>query len=137
MRKAQLGPFEVSVVGLGTNNFGWFIEEPQAVAVVDAALDAGVTFFDTADIYPPVAGRYGDSERMLGKALGARRDGVIVATKFGHDVGAGEEHRGSARYVKAACEASLARLGVDRIDLYQHHTPDPSTPIEETVAGAK
>jgi aryl-alcohol dehydrogenase-like predicted oxidoreductase len=128
----------VSVVGLGCNNLGRAntVTESQegTDAVVHAALDAGVTLFDVADTYGREPGL---SETMLGKALGARRDDVVVATKFGMDMrGANGEDfgaRGSRRYVIRAAEASLRRLGTDYIDLYQFHTPDPLTPIEETL----
>ncbi|MDN5892709.1 MAG: aldo/keto reductase [Nocardioides sp.] len=120
----------VSVVGVGCNAFGSRIDAEQTQAVVDAALDHGITLFDTADSYGD-----GASEELLGRALGSRREDVIVATKFGmgdhHD-----EHwgaHGSRRYVRRAVEASLRRLGTDHIDLYQLHRPDPITPIEETL----
>jgi len=126
-RSLGVGGPEVSVVGLGCNNFGRRNDEPAARAVVDAALDVGVTLFDTADVYGD-----GDSERFLGAALGTRRDDVVVATKFGGRM----EGRGggSAAHVRRAVEASLERLGTDRIDLYQYHSPDGVTPIEETLA---
>jgi aryl-alcohol dehydrogenase-like predicted oxidoreductase len=128
----------VSVVGLGCNNLGRAntVTESQegTDAVVHAALDAGVTFFDVADAYGREPGL---SETMLGKALGSRRDDAVVATKFGMDMrGAnGSDHgaRGSRRYIIRAAESSLRRLGTDWIDLYQFHTPDPLTPIEETL----
>ncbi|MFT4228572.1 aldo/keto reductase [Micropruina sp.] len=120
----------VSVVGVGCNAFGARIDYDQTKAVVDAALDAGISLFDTADSYAD-----GVSEEYLGRALGARREDVIVATKFGmgdHDA----EHfgaHGGRRYIRRAVEASLRRLGTDYIDLYQLHRPDPITPIEETL----
>ncbi len=120
----------VSVVGVGCNAFGARIDLDRTKAVVDAALDSGITFFDTADSYAD-----GASEEFLGRALGARRDDVVVATKFGmgdHDA----EHfgaHGGRRYVRRAVEASLRRLGTDHIDLYQLHRPDSITPIEETL----
>ncbi|HVF33219.1 MAG TPA: aldo/keto reductase [Acidimicrobiales bacterium] len=122
-----LGRLTVSLVGLGCNNFGMRIDQERTQAVVDAALDAGITLFDTADIYGGTR-----SEVFLGQALGAHRDEVVVATKFGGPIGEG---KGGARpaYVKEACEASLQRLGTDRIDLYQLHFPDDSTPIEDTL----
>jgi len=121
----------VSVAGLGCNNFGMRIDAEATDAVVHAALDLGVTFFDTADIY----GGRGRSEELLGQALGARRDEVVLATKFGNPMGDGPYERGaSRRYVCQAVEASLRRLGTDRIDLYQQHVPDPGTPIDETLA---
>ncbi|GAA2897783.1 oxidoreductase [Actinoplanes cyaneus] len=124
----------VSVVGIGCNNFGRKLDEDGTREVVDAAIDAGITLFDTADIYGTP---HGASEELLGAALKGRRDEVVLATKFGmnmeglngRDFGA----RGSRRYVVRAVEASLRRLETDYIDLYQLHEPDPSTPIEETL----
>jgi aryl-alcohol dehydrogenase-like predicted oxidoreductase len=131
MRRRQLGAsgLTVSVVGLGTNNFGSRMPDDAVAATVTAALDAGITLFDTADIY----GR-GRSEELLGAALHGRREQAVVATKFGMDMGDGETARGSRRYVRRAVEASLRRLGTDWIDLYQLHAPDANTPIDETVA---
>jgi aryl-alcohol dehydrogenase-like predicted oxidoreductase len=121
---------KVSVVGLGCNNFGMVIDAEQTRAVVHRALEAGVTLFDTADIY----GNRGGSEQMLGKALGERRQQVIVATKFGMAMGDGPYLKGASRsYIVAAAEASLKRLGTDYIDLYQIHFPDPETPQHETL----
>jgi aryl-alcohol dehydrogenase-like predicted oxidoreductase len=130
MRTRQLGTggTEVSVVGLGCNNFGMRVDLEGTRAVVDAALDAGVTLFDTADIY----GNKGGSEEFLGEVLEGRRDRVILATKFGGDMGDGEKARGSRAYIHKAIEASLARLRTDYVDLYQYHTPDNVTPFEET-----
>jgi aryl-alcohol dehydrogenase-like predicted oxidoreductase len=128
----------VSTAGLGVNNFGWRIGPDESTAVVDAALEAGVTFFDTADVYGG-PGKRGLSEQYLGDALQGRRDGVVVATKFGMDMD-GEsgslvgEPRASRRYIRSAVENSLRRLQTDRIDLLQLHEPDESTPIEETLA---
>src|SRR5919112_4501580 len=129
----------VSVVGLGCNNLGRAntVTESQegTDAVVHAALDAGVTLFDVADSYGREPGL---SETMLGKALGNRRADVVVATKFGMDMkgasGADFGARGSRRYVVQAVEASLRRLDTEWIDLYQFHTPDPLTPIDETLS---
>jgi len=129
----------VSTTGLGCNNLGRAhtasATAQGARAVVDAALDAGITFFDVADIYGAPAGR---SEELLGTALGTRRPEVIVATKFGMDAqganGPDFGARGSRRYIRAAVEASLRRLNTDWIDLYQLHEPDPLTPLDETVA---
>jgi aryl-alcohol dehydrogenase-like predicted oxidoreductase len=122
----------VSATGIGCNAFGTRIDLDRTRAVVDAAFEHGVTLFDTADSY----GR-GQSEELLGTALVGRRDEVIVATKFGMDMGGvnGDDggRRGSAAYVRTAVEASLRRLRTDHIDLYQLHTPDPATPIEETL----
>ncbi|QOC95148.1 aldo/keto reductase [Micromonospora craniellae] len=125
----------VSVVGIGCNNFGRKLELDGTRAVVDAALDVGINFFDTADIYGEP---YGASETQLGAALKGRRDDVVVATKFGMSMGGDNGRdfgvRGSRRYVIRAVEASLRRLDTDYIDLYQLHEPDPGTPIEETLA---
>jgi aryl-alcohol dehydrogenase-like predicted oxidoreductase len=121
------GP-EVSVVGLGCNNFGMRVDLDGTRAVVEAALDAGVTLFDTADIY----GGKGGSESFLGEVLEGRRDRVVLATKFGGDMGDGTEARGSRDYIRKAVEGSLQRLRTDRIDLYQYHTPDELTPFAET-----
>jgi aryl-alcohol dehydrogenase-like predicted oxidoreductase len=138
-RRLGASGLTVSAVGLGCNNLGrpgtaTFTQEGTD-AVVHAALDAGVTLFDTADSYGAEPGL---SENRLGKALGARRDDVVVATKFGMDMqgASGRDFgaRGSRRYIVAAAEASLRRLGTDYIDLYQFHTPDPRTPIEETLS---
>ena len=129
MRTRNLGPLYVSVVGLGCNNFGGRIDEAATRAVVDAALDAGVTFFDTADIY----GNKGGSEELLGRVLQGRRDDVVLATKFGKEMGDGAERRGSRSYIRAALEASLRRLQTERVDLYQHHEEDTETPLEETI----
>ena len=127
----------VSVVGLGCNNFGrpGTLTEEQAgtTAVVHAALDSGVTFFDTADIYGK---EFGLSERMLGVALRGRRDEAVIATKFGHQPMAPDfdgAPKGSRAYIRTAVEQSLTRLGIETIDLYQLHTPDPQTPIAETL----
>jgi aryl-alcohol dehydrogenase-like predicted oxidoreductase len=121
---------KVSVVGLGCNNFGMRIDAEAARAVVNAALEEGITLFDTADIY----GGRGASEEMLGKALGNRRTEIILATKFGMPFGKGPYlHGGSRRYICASVEGSLKRLGTDYIDLYQIHQPDPETPQEESL----
>src|SRR5579872_2598523 len=127
MEMRHIGPLEVSTIGLGCNNFGWRIDAAQTTEVVHAALEGGITFFDTADIY---GGTH--SEEFLGRALGARRNDVIIATKFGMKV---DERRQGARpeYVRRAAEDSLRRLGTDRIDLYQLHRPDPSVPIADTL----
>jgi aryl-alcohol dehydrogenase-like predicted oxidoreductase len=131
MRTRRLGSsdLEVTVVGLGCNNFGGRIDEPAARAVIDAALDAGVTFFDTADVY----GNRGGSEEIIGRALAGRRDQVVLATKFGHDLGDGETARATRAYIRKAVESSLGRLRTDRIDLYQYHRPDGVTPLAETL----
>jgi aryl-alcohol dehydrogenase-like predicted oxidoreductase len=126
-RLGREGP-EVSVVGLGCNNFGMRVDLEGTRAVVDAALDAGVTLLDTADIY----GGAGRSESFLGEVLEGRRDRVVLATKFGGDMGDGTEARGSHAYIHKAIDASLQRLRTDVVDLYQYHTPDNITPFEET-----
>jgi aryl-alcohol dehydrogenase-like predicted oxidoreductase len=123
----RIGSLEVSVVGLGCNNFGKRLDAAATAAVVHAALDAGITFFDTADIYGGTR-----SEEYLGRALGRRRDDVVIATKFGMRV---DDERQGARpeYVRRAVEDSLRRLGTDRIDLYQLHRPDSTVPIADTL----
>ena len=121
------GP-EVSAVGLGTNNIGMRLDLEATRAVVDAALDEGITLIDTADIY----GNKGGSERILGEVLEGRRDRVVLATKFGGDMEDGTTARGSRDYIHRAIDASLQRLRTDHVDLYQYHTPDRSTPFEET-----
>jgi aryl-alcohol dehydrogenase-like predicted oxidoreductase len=125
----------VSAVGLGCNNFGSRLDVAGTRAVVDAAIDAGVTLFDTSDMY----GNGGGSETALGEVLGSRRDQVVLATKFGHqgvDMGYGPAAgaKGGRAYIRRAVTESLRRLRTDHIDLYQLHTPDPVTPIEETLA---
>jgi aryl-alcohol dehydrogenase-like predicted oxidoreductase len=131
MRTRRLGDteLEVSVVGLGCNNFGGRTDEEASRAVIDAALDAGITFLDTADVY----GNVGGSEEIIGRALAGRRDRVVLATKFGHDRGDGETARATRGYIRNAVAASLRRLQTDWIDLYQYHRPDGVTPIEETL----
>lgn len=127
METRRIGSLSVSVVGLGCNNFGERLDAERTAAVVQAALDAGITFFDTADIYGGTR-----SEEFLGRALGRRREGVVVATKFGMEV---DERRRGAKpeYMRQVVEDSLRRLGTDRIDLYQLHQPDPATPIADTL----
>ena len=137
MTYRQLGDsgLTVSTVGLGCNQIGRRLDLAGTRALVDAAIDAGITFFDAADIYgsPP-----GTCEELLGQALEGRRDGVVLATKFGMPAGGmtmpAHEARGSRRYIRAAIEGSLRRLRTDHVDLYQLHRPDPLTPIEETLA---
>jgi aryl-alcohol dehydrogenase-like predicted oxidoreductase len=132
MEYRQLGAsgLTVSVVGLGCNNFGGRVDLDRTRAVVDAAMDEGITLLDTADIY----GGKGGSETFLGQVLKGRRDQVVLATKFGMDMGKPEWGApGSRRYIRLAFEASLRRLQTDYIDLYQYHYPDPLTPLEETV----
>ncbi len=124
---------EVSMVGLGCNNFGQRLDLKGTAAVLEAALEAGITFFDTADIY----GGVGGSERLMGEALAGRREEFVIATKFGMEVKGVEgvpTARGSREYIRWAVEGSLRRLRVERIDLYQFHEPDPTTPIAETLA---
>ena len=124
-----LGP-EVTVIGLGCNNFGRFVDLEGTRAVVDAALEEGITFFDTANTYGNPRGR---SEEFLGEVLKGRRDQVVLATKFGMDMGDGRGPRGSRSYVLDACDASLRRLGTGVIDYYWYHRPDGVTPIAETL----
>jgi aryl-alcohol dehydrogenase-like predicted oxidoreductase len=127
MERRRIGSLEVSVVGLGCNNFGRRLDEAGTRAVVDAALESGVNLLDTADIYGGTK-----SEEFLGSVLQGRRDRVVLATKFGMPVD--DDHKGAhPAYVKRACEASLRRLRTDRIDLYQLHTPDPTVPIADTL----
>jgi aryl-alcohol dehydrogenase-like predicted oxidoreductase len=131
MRTRALGDAgpPVSVVGLGTNNFGGRCDYEQTLAVIDAALDSGVTLFDTADIYSQ-----GASEEFIGRAVEGRRDRVVLATKFGKPMDDGPDlPRGSREYVRWALEGSLRRLRTDVIDVYQMHEPDPQTPVEETL----
>jgi aryl-alcohol dehydrogenase-like predicted oxidoreductase len=132
MRYRQLGKsgLTVSVVGLGGNNFGDCIGVEETRSVVDAAIDCGVTLIDTADTY----GNRGGSEELLGQVLADRREQVVLATKFGRDMGDGIVARGSRNYIRRAVEASLRRLQTDYIDLYQYHWPDGITPLEETLA---
>ena len=133
MRQRPFGTtgLQVSAVGLGCNNFGIRLDAAATREVVHAALDAGVTLFDTADIY----GNRGDSERLLGKALGARRMDIVLVSKFGLPLeGSGRRLGGSRRYVRQALEASLKRLKTEWIDVYYIHRPDPATPIEETLS---
>jgi len=125
----------VSVVGLGCNNFGGRLDLAGTRAVIDAAIDAGITLFDTADTY----GGGGKSEELIGEVLQGRRDRVVLATKFGHqnaDMGYGPAAgaKGGRAYIRRAVEQSLRRLRTDYIDLYQLHTPDPKTPVAETLS---
>jgi aryl-alcohol dehydrogenase-like predicted oxidoreductase len=136
MTYRQLGNsgLTVSTVGLGCNQIGGKLDVDATRAVVDAAIEAGITLFDTADVYGREAGA---SEAALGLALEGRRDRVVLATKFGMSTGGltlpEYEARGSRRYIRASIEASLRRLRTDHVDLYQMHRPDPRTPIEETL----
>jgi len=128
METRTIGSLDVSVVGLGCNNFGSRIDETATKKVVDAALDADVNLFDTADIYGGTR-----SEEFLGRALAGRRDRALIATKFGGPIDDERQGGASAAYIPRACDDSLRRLGTDRIDLYQVHFPDQSTPLEETL----
>jgi len=127
MEKRRIGSLDVSIAGIGCNNFGRRLDAEQTAAVVDAALDVGINFFDTADTYGDTK-----SEEFLGRALKGRRDRAVIATKFGSAI---DEHRKGAKpeYVRRAVDDSLRRLGVDCIDLYQLHRPDPETPIADTL----
>jgi aryl-alcohol dehydrogenase-like predicted oxidoreductase len=129
MAYRQLGTsgLNVSVVGVGCNNFGFKIDQEATDEVVAAALEAGITLFDTA-------ASYGASEERLGKALGAHRDEVVIATKFPSPFEQSPHQSGSRHHIVRACEGSLRRLNTDRIDLYQMHRPDPMTPIDETLS---
>jgi aryl-alcohol dehydrogenase-like predicted oxidoreductase len=124
----KIGSLEVSVAGTGCNNFGMRIDEERSRAVVDAALDAGVTLFDTADLYGG-----GKSEEFLGHALGSRRDRVVLTTKFGMKPPPDGLAPGSPEWVARAMDESLQRLGVDHVDLFLQHQPDPTTPIGDTL----
>ncbi|HEU4556816.1 MAG TPA: aldo/keto reductase [Longimicrobium sp.] len=128
METRRIGSLEVSVVGLGCNNFGMRLDAGQTASVVDAALDAGINFLDTADIYGQTK-----SEVYLGQALRGRRDRVVLASKFGMVMGSSPRVDARPEYVRQACDDSLRRLGVDYIDLYQLHKPDPAVPIAETL----
>jgi len=128
METRRVGSLEVSVAGLGCNNFGMRIDEAASKAVVDAALDVGINHFDTANIYGG-----GKSEEFLGRALGSRRADAVITTKVGAGVPDGEAG-GSESLIHRACDESLARLGTDYIDLYVLHVPDETTPIGETLA---
>jgi len=128
MQTRSIGALDASVVGLGCNNFGGRIDEAATRKVVDAALDAGITLFDTADIYGATR-----SEEFLGRALAGRRDRALIATKFGGPIDDDRKGGASAAYIPRACDDSLRRLGTDHIDLYQLHFPDQATPLAETL----
>ena len=129
LRRLGTSGLKVSAVGLGCNNFGMRIDAKETQAVVDAAIDAGVTLFDTADIYGGTK-----SEEFLGQALGKKRHQIVLATKFGMAIGGDAAKKGgSRRWIMTAVEDSLGRLKTDYIDLYQFHAPDPETPIDETL----
>jgi aryl-alcohol dehydrogenase-like predicted oxidoreductase len=126
MELRPLGSLNVSIVGLGTNNFGFGMAADAVPPVVNAALESGINFFDTADSYL-------DSEERLGQALGSRRDEILIGTKFGSPLGESKPGGAAPQYVRTAVERSLKKLGTDRIDLYQLHRPDSKTPIAETL----
>ncbi|MEM1054290.1 MAG: aldo/keto reductase [Bacteroidota bacterium] len=128
MDTRRIGSLPVSTVGLGCNNFGWHIDEATSREVVHAALDAGITHFDTAELYGE-----GESERFLGRTLGSRREEIVLATKFGYRGGDGPTGLASPDAVRRSVEGSLERLQTDRIDLYYLHRPDPATPIADTL----
>ena len=133
LRNLGASGLRVSLVGLGCNNFGQRIDLESSRAVIHKALDAGITLFDTADTY----GGRGGSETVMGQILGDRRKDIVLASKFGMPMDDGEKKGASRRYMMAAVEASLKRLKTDWLDLYQVHQPDPLTPIEETLRGAR
>ncbi len=129
MEFRPLGRLTVSTVGLGCNNFGMRIDADQTQRVVDAAIDAGINYFDTAESYGN-----GRSEELLGRALGSRRSDVVVATKWGHTASLDDDERGGdPAQIRRRLDASLQRLSTDYIDHYQLHRPDPVTPVEETL----
>jgi aryl-alcohol dehydrogenase-like predicted oxidoreductase len=127
MEHRRIGSLEVSVIGLGCNNFGWRLDAESTAGVVHAALDAGIDFFDTAELYGE-----GRSEEYLGRALQGRRQSVVIATKFGYKT-APSHRRGHPDNVRRAADASLKRLGTDYIDLFQLHSPDPTIPVADTL----
>lgn len=127
MEHRRIGSLDVSIVGLGTNNFGRRLDANATASVVQAALDAGITFLDTAELYGD-----GKSEEYLGRALRGKRQSAIIATKFGYKT-APPDRRGQPANVRRAADASLSRLGTDYIDLFQLHSPDPNTPTEDTL----
>lgn len=128
MDKRQIGSLNVSIVGLGCNNFGGRLDAAATAKVVHAAIDVGINFFDTADIY---GGTH--SEEYLGRALGDRRGDVVIATKFGGRIDDARQGGARPQYVRQAAEDSLRRLGIDQIDLYQLHFPDPAVTIADTL----
>ncbi len=131
MEHRNIGSLRVSVIGLGCNNFGRRLDQAATTDVVRAAMDAGINFFDTANIYG-----IGESETQLGKALGSDRADVLIASKFGMDMGGGEKGA-RPEYIHQAVDASLRRLGTDYIDLYQLHTPDEDVPIADTLGAMR
>lgn len=137
MDRRSIGSLKVSVIGLGCNQFGRKIDRAATASVVGAAIDAGINYFDTADRYgygdQPFSG-HGRSEEFVGAAIRTHRDEVVLATKFGNPMGDDPRNHGAGeRWIRLAVEESLRRLQTDRIDLYQLHTPDPDTPIAETL----
>jgi aryl-alcohol dehydrogenase-like predicted oxidoreductase len=128
METRSIGKLDVSVVGLGCNNFGGRIDEAATKRVVDAAIDAGITLFDTADVYGGTL-----SEEFLGRSLGSRRNDVLIATKFGAPIDEERPGGANAPYIRRAIDDSLRRLRTDRVDLYQLHFPDAATPFDETL----
>ncbi len=130
MKPLGRSDINVSSVGIGCMMFGQMCDQEQTTAIVDSALEAGINFFDTADIY---GGPHGKSEALLAEALGNRRQQVLIGTKFGAGGRGPVEGGGSTGYIKEAVEKSLALLQTDYIDLYQHHFPDAGTPVEETL----
>ena len=127
MEHRTIGSLTVSAIGLGCNNFGMRVDEARTREVIDAALDSGINFFDTADIYGGTK-----SEEFMGRVLNGRRDKAIIATKFGMEAAPGKKGA-RPEYVRQACEDSLRRLDIETIDLYQLHAPDEETPIAETL----
>ena len=128
-RKLGNSGLKVSGLSLGANNFGWWIDEQTSIGVINHALEIGINFIDTADMYDR-----GRSEEFVGKAIKGKRSDVIIATKFGQKMGEGPNDQGGSRYyIMKAVDASLRRLQTDYVDLYQMHLPDPATPIEETL----
>ncbi len=128
METRKIGSLDASVVGLGCNNFGWKIDEAETAKVVDAALEVGVTFFDTADIYGGTK-----SEEFLGRVLQGRRDKVVLASKFGIKISDARPGGAKPDYIRQAVEDSLRRLQTDHLDLYQLHRPDDDTPVADTL----
>jgi aryl-alcohol dehydrogenase-like predicted oxidoreductase len=128
-RKLGSSGLKVSEIGLGGNNFGWWIDEQTSITVINHAIDLGINYIDTADMYDK-----GNSEKFIGKATKDKRSQVIIATKCGYPMGDGPNDKGASRYhIMKSVDASLKRLQTDYIDLYQIHIPDPTTPIEETL----
>ena len=134
MEKRKIGSLEVTVVGVGCDNFGGRIDEPQTRDVIDAAIDAGINFFDTADDYPVVPrGLWGAAEEIMGRVLKGRRDEVVIATKFGTRPDNADLDNATPETVRRSIEDSLRRLQTDHVDLYLLHKPDPNTPITDTL----